>query len=155
MGQYFVICNLDKREFLTPSDFGHGSKLGEIGLSGGGALAGLCLLLALSGSSWYTGTPIHGRWAGDRIAIMGDYYQGTVGGIAWSEDYDAMVAAQDDGWVDISAHVIAVLNDDWELALPHPSGASRSMLHSDGTITTSPSSSSDDHESANLNLGPS
>ena len=141
MGQYFVICNLDKREFLDPGEFGHGVKLGEIGLTGGGALAGLSLLLAVSGTNYFTGGPIHGRWANNRIAIMGDYYAGDIGDVTWSEDYWATIHDQDDGWVDISEHVIAELNEDWELGLPLP-GRSRSLLHSDGTITAIPGPSS-------------
>lgn len=70
MGQYFYIVNLDKKEFLHPHKFGDGLKLWEIGCSSMGTLAGLTLLL---GTSSGIDSELAGRWAGNRIAIIGDY----------------------------------------------------------------------------------
>ncbi len=61
MGQYHHIVNLDQRCFIDPGEMGNGLKLMEFGQDGIGAMAGLWLLL---GSE---------AWAGDRIAILGDY----------------------------------------------------------------------------------
>lgn len=68
MGQYFVIVNLDKKEFLDPRKIGGGLKLWEMTHNEGGAFTALGYLLAQNGDC----TDI-GRWAGDRIVIAGDY----------------------------------------------------------------------------------
>ena len=84
MGQYHLIANLDKREFLNPHQFGDGIKLMEFGQSSGGTLTGLTILLAASngrGGGDFFDPGIRenprppGCWAGDRIAIIGDYHE--------------------------------------------------------------------------------
>lgn len=78
MGQYHIPVNLDKREFIWPHGLGDGLKLGEqIGAYAGVASA-LHVLLAASVRGGARGGgdyehPVAGRWAGDRIAIIGDY----------------------------------------------------------------------------------
>jgi hypothetical protein len=79
MGQYYKICNINKREFLHPHSMGDGMKIMEFGLSGMGTMAGLAILLA-DGNGRGGGdidedpvSGIVGRWAGDRIVIAGDY----------------------------------------------------------------------------------
>jgi hypothetical protein len=71
MGQYFKLVNLDKQEFLNPHDFEGGSKLFECW---GGVIDALFLLLTTynAGLPTYEGQ-VAGRWAGDRIIIIGDY----------------------------------------------------------------------------------
>jgi len=44
MGQYYLICNLDKRQTLCPSVFGDGPKLMEFACSSDGVLLGLSVL---------------------------------------------------------------------------------------------------------------
>jgi len=84
VGQYHCVLNLDKHEKLVPHYFGDGLKLMEFGCSGDGTMTALAILLAGSvkggsrggGDFGYTGTMadvLVGRWAGDRIAIVGDY----------------------------------------------------------------------------------
>lgn len=91
MGQYHLITNLDRREFLHPHGLGHGLKLWEFIPSGIGPMQALGLLLACSNnrgggdfsSKWHGQgedlspevTDFIGRWAGDRIAIVGDCAQ--------------------------------------------------------------------------------
>jgi len=82
VGQYYVIVNLDKREYLDPHAFGNGMKLLEFGVDGTSVMTGLAILLASSngqgggdlhvpeGSEW---EDVPGRWAGDRIVVAGDY----------------------------------------------------------------------------------
>ncbi len=147
MGQYFVIVNVDRREFLDPGYFDHGSKLGDL-VRGGltGALTGLTYLLALSGSiaggELHETDPMFGRWAGQRIAIVGDYYGGTVGDLAWETELTyAKVQYWQDGWVDISEHVLGAIEAffetrrRWEFP---PDFEHRSVLHADGTVTALP-----------------
>lgn len=78
MGQYHLTVNLDKREFINPHKIGLGLKLREqIGFAGSiGDL--IFMLLACSngrgGGDIQTETKkLVGRWAGDRIAVIGDY----------------------------------------------------------------------------------
>lgn len=111
MGQYHVIVNLDKREFLDPHEFGCGLKLWEQAMNHPGVASALLILLACSSGrgggdfkdpntadedrklseKFYSGLikldemieqrnellkdpdPVIGRWAGDKIAIVGDY----------------------------------------------------------------------------------
>lgn len=77
MGQYHMPVNIDKREYLNPHLFGNGLKMLEWG-TGGGTVAGLTVLLACSHNRG--GGDLHGdvgdiggRWAGDRIIVLGDY----------------------------------------------------------------------------------
>lgn len=71
MGQYFLIVNTTKREFLDPHQFGDGLKLGE--LNGGQVMHALVAML--SSGAEMDGGAVYGRWAGDRIVIAGDYAQ--------------------------------------------------------------------------------
>lgn len=81
MGQYHFTVNLDKREFLNPHKFGEGLKLWEQGWTGFGIQRGLQMLLACSdgrgGGDFHLEENgienIAGRWAGDRIVVLGDY----------------------------------------------------------------------------------
>ena len=77
MGQYYVIVNLDKREYLYPHRCGDGLKLLEFGSSAGGTMTALAVLLAdgngRGGGDLHSTNRIIGSWSGDRIVIAGDY----------------------------------------------------------------------------------
>ena len=88
MGQYWVVANLDKREFVEPHKLGSGLKLWEqLGASPGTGAALIVLLAAMPearGGGDFALTSRHkayaaiakrtiGRWAGDRVALVGDY----------------------------------------------------------------------------------
>jgi hypothetical protein len=76
MGQYHIVVNLDKKQYLKPHDFECGAKLMEFG-SGGDVMLGLALLLAFDngrgGGDARVTSNLIGSWAGDRIVIAGDY----------------------------------------------------------------------------------
>jgi len=85
MGQYYKVCNITKKEFLSSHTFGDGLKLMEFTPSGSGMMTALGILLA-SGNNRGGGdlhmdpetlkTPegkLVGSWAGDKIVIAGDY----------------------------------------------------------------------------------
>ncbi|MDE3179725.1 MAG: hypothetical protein KGM47_08700 [Acidobacteriota bacterium] len=99
MGQYHLIVNTDKKQFLTPTRLGDGLKLMEFG-DGGATLTALAILLAQDNGRglgdlhvampdaplehWEKDeynlkrvrTPhahLVGSWAGERIIIAGDY----------------------------------------------------------------------------------
>ena len=84
MGQYHLPVNIDKREYLYPHLFGAGLKMLEWG-TGGGVTTALTVLLACShnrgGGDLRLAADIPigqgdgricGRWAGDRIIVLGD-----------------------------------------------------------------------------------
>lgn len=78
MGQAWTILNLDKKEQLHPHDFGDGYKFREFTESTGGTMLALATLLATPESMGDGGGDAQrnewtGRWAGDRIVIVGDY----------------------------------------------------------------------------------
>lgn len=77
MGQYYMIVNIDKKEFIHPHKFGDGLKLLEFGDSMGGTMTALAILLAdgnnRGGGDLRSDKEIIGSWAGDRIVIAGDY----------------------------------------------------------------------------------
>jgi hypothetical protein len=84
MGQYWYVVNLDKKEFLHPHTLGCGLKLVEQVGTVPGTAAALIMLLAAEPRARGGGDfdvdnpklrPVVGRWAGDRIALIGDYAQ--------------------------------------------------------------------------------
>lgn len=82
MGQYHLVVNLDKREFISPHKLGAGLKLMEQAFTSPGSAGALLILLACSNGrgggdfgedNVSEDERIAGRWAGDRIAVVGDY----------------------------------------------------------------------------------
>jgi hypothetical protein len=77
MGQYYLIVNLDKRQFLHPHRCGDGLHLLDIAPSGTGTLTALAILLADGNGRCFgdvrSPNPVIGSWAGDRIVIAGEY----------------------------------------------------------------------------------
>jgi hypothetical protein len=82
MGQYHLIVNLDKREYLEPYAFGEYSKLMEFGNESQGTLTALAVLLARDNGKGAgdlfppldsEDVELIGSWAGDRIVVTGDY----------------------------------------------------------------------------------
>jgi len=84
MGQYYIVVNVDKKEYLDPLKFNDGLKLLEITGGHSFTLSALALLLAdgngrgggdfpCSSSSVPDVNEWIGRWSGDRIVIAGDY----------------------------------------------------------------------------------
>lgn len=76
MGQYWKPVNIDKREFIHPHRLGEGLKLWEI-VANTTTVRALAVLLAAMpqrrGGGDIAEGEIVGRWAGDRVALVGDY----------------------------------------------------------------------------------
>jgi len=69
------VC-LDRKEFIHPHKLGNGLKLWEQGASELGVCSAIHAALACSngrGGGDYIDHPWVGRWAGTRIAVIGDY----------------------------------------------------------------------------------
>ena len=80
MGQYRIVVNIDKKQYLHPHKFGSGLKQMEYTSDGGAGslLQGLALLMSDShsrGGGDFHGdlNGLYGTWAGDRIIHTGDY----------------------------------------------------------------------------------
>jgi hypothetical protein len=117
MGQYYKAVNLDKKELLHPHEMTDGFKLLEFGC-GGLTMTGLAVLLACSngrgGGDLHSTNKIIGSWAGDRIAIIGDYAepkdypdldQATIDAV-WGND------TKEPTYKDISRNVLKALCED-------------------------------------------
>ena len=79
MGQYYLIANVDKKEYILPHDFDEGLKLMEFAnpYNCGGTMSALAILLAdgngRGGGDLYSDNPIIGSWKYNRIVVAGDY----------------------------------------------------------------------------------
>lgn len=77
MGQYFMLVNKDKKEFVNPHTMGCGLKFMEMccmGASMGPALLYLVVQSTGEGNGdGLIGGTLRGHWAGDRIVLVGDY----------------------------------------------------------------------------------
>lgn len=124
MGQYYVLVNLDRREYVHPHRVGSGLKLWEI--CSGNLPRLLCYLLRQSTgrgggdptvsyrefeedgdvdwAAWDDAVreafPNQGRWAGDRVLLAGDYDESEVFQGLYREVQDSEV------WTEVS-HLVA------------------------------------------------
>ena len=117
MGQYYKIVNVKKREYINPHMFDEGLKLMEFGMSAGGSLTALAVLLSngngRGGGDLNSDNPIVGSWAGDPIVVAGDY--GDDGKFLPADKQDTTLyrVAEEEG-TDISAKVLdALMEDRW------------------------------------------
>lgn len=130
MGQYHRVVNLDKHEYLDPWSFGDGAKLMEFGNSAGGMMTALAILLGVSNGRGGGDLlldendpmkDVIGSWGGDRIAIVGDYYeQGDIEG--WDMNDNPW---SDGDWTDISDPVRYLIEQD---------GLFKFVIHEHGTV---------------------
>ena len=117
MGQYYKIVNVKKRQYLNPHMFNDGMKLMEFGMSAGGTLTALAVLLAdgngRGGGDLHSDNDIIGSWAGDPIVIAGDYADQGKFLPADKSDQTLYSVCEDEG-EDISAKVLdALMEDRW------------------------------------------
>jgi len=85
MGQYYLIVNVDKQEYIHPHHIGEGLKLQEFGSS---PIFGMCMATLLSG-----------QWSGDKVRIVGDY------------DSSGLYQHASENYTDISDAMMKVLVD--------------------------------------------
>lgn len=117
MGQYYKIVNVKKRQYLNPHMFNDGMKLMEFGMSAGGTLTALAVLLAdgngRGGGDLNSDNDIIGSWAGDPIVVAGDYADPGKFLPADKSDHTLYSICEDEG-EDISAKVLdALMEDRW------------------------------------------
>ncbi len=117
MGQYYLIVNLDKKQYLHPHKCGDGLKLLEFCCSANGTLTALAILLAdgnnRGGGDLRSNHPIIGSWAGDRIVIAGDYADE---GKFTPDPARNLYGVAHDEYQDISRQALRAMADDSYLA---------------------------------------
>ncbi len=69
MGQYYLLANISKREYINPHRLGEPAKLWEIAFNP--RVAGV-LLAATAIPDSKDDHPFVGRWAGDQVIVVGD-----------------------------------------------------------------------------------
>ena len=117
MGQYYLIVNLDKKQYLHPHHCGDGLKLLEFGCSANGTLTALAILLAdgnnRGGGDLHSDHPIIGSWAGNRIVIAGDYADE---GKFTDDPTRTLYRVASEEYQDISRQALCAMTDDCHLA---------------------------------------
>lgn len=120
MGQYHYVVNLDKKQYLHPHRFGDGLKLLEFGYNAGGTMTALALLLGEQaadagrggGDPYRDSEALVGSWAGDRIAIVGDYATENHK-VGWDHEVGDGIyhrcADDDSPWTEMSAAIIPLM----------------------------------------------
>lgn len=97
MGQYFILANLDKKEYLSSHMMGSGSK--EIEICANYGLANVAMFMMAMGDT--DGGAVRGRWAGDRVVLVGDYDKSGI--------YQDI--KEENGWTDVSESTLDAFND--------------------------------------------
>ena len=123
MGQYHLLVNSDKKEFVNPRDLGYGAKQFEhTGFIGD--LPFIQYLLTTCspdrGGGDYAITEFNkeiiGRWVGDRVFILGDYTEmGDVPKVRSAHNFWKQIHAKDTLWVNISELALAAVENDKSL----------------------------------------
>jgi len=163
MGQYYLICNVDKQEYLYPHKFGQGLKLREFG--GAADSLGYALITLLADGNGRGGgdlfpykgdpDPLIGSWAGDRIVVAGDYADPKYIPLDSEGNYKHnLYDYANESYKDISDDIIRVLrshdqycelnlldmeSDGWRQFKPSPEGNNpRTHMYADTIIYASP-----------------
>lgn len=125
MSQYWIPVNLTKREYVHPHKPATGLQLWEQVANHPGTGAALLVLCAAMpqqrGGGVVAPHPIIGRWAGDRVALVGDYAEdsdlqdspvpaSTIYGLCHSAEEDPSLG--DARWTDVTSQVCEVLENE-------------------------------------------
>ncbi len=110
MGQYHKLVNLDRKEQVQPYNLGLGAKQYEQTGDNGSLSDALYLLVMTSpargGGDWESFPDLSGRWAGDRVVVLGDY---TEDGDLPGYENASKLYSQSDDWLDLSDEVAVAL----------------------------------------------
>lgn len=113
MGQYHILVNIDKKEYVNPWDIGCSGKHWEqVGYEK--SMADTLYVLSIAqgneprGGGDIKGHELVGHWAGDRCAIVGDYYTDEDDDPKFKNLFD--LTGEDKSWSNISGQI----NEMWE-----------------------------------------
>ena len=112
MGQYHKLINITKKEFVVGYDIGIlGKHYEQIGFEGSMADVLYCLMIAQGndtrGGGDVSGHKFIGRWAGDHVAIVGDYYDDDIDKPEYKSLYD--IVESDKHYKNISPSIRSML----------------------------------------------
>ena len=112
MGQYHKLINITKKEYVVGYDIGILAKHYEqIGFEGSMADVLYCLMIAQGndrrGGGDVSGHKFIGRWTGDQVAIVGDYYTEENDNYKYRCLYDIVESYK--GYKNISSSIRAML----------------------------------------------
>jgi hypothetical protein len=123
MGQYHKVVNLTKKEYVYAHKIGVGLKLWEqVGFAGSTADVLFFLLASSSGRGGgdvETEIPdILGRWAGDQVAVLGDYSEpDDIPGIDAKAIYKQCGEDGDGSYTDIADILVPFINEQFDTKL--------------------------------------
>ena len=132
MGQYHILYNIDKGEYVHPHRLGMGLKQREH-LGGDASLADVLYMLVMTsphrGGGDLPETLISGRWAGDRVVVLGDYTEyDDIHGVENAEHlYERAVSGPDA--FDISAEAALAIENVWKIKTERANGIYRRVLN--------------------------
>ena len=115
MGQYHKLINLTKKEYVNPYDIGLGAKHLE-GIGFEGSMGDVMYLLSIAqgnerrGGGDAEGHRYIGRWAGDEVVVVGDYYTEKTDNPKFAFLYDVDVSKDGKKYKNISASVRSMLS---------------------------------------------
>jgi hypothetical protein len=120
MGQYHILVNFSKKQFVHPHQIGNGLKIQEqIGWPFSTSTA-LVMLLAASckggargGGDFHTDNSLVGSWAGDRIAFIGDYAEPHDIPRQRAEKIYEECMEEEGEWTNISQQVREMMNEEF------------------------------------------
>lgn len=120
MGQYHFPVNLDKKEYILSHKIGLGLKMAEQIGAWDATMGDIIYLLVASSHSRGGGDvpsegleAILGRWAGDHIAVIGDYSEATDVESFNAEEVFSELENPEKGWTEISNLVIPMIQKLW------------------------------------------
>jgi hypothetical protein len=140
MGQYHIVVNLDKKEWIHPHRIGLGLKQGEqIGSFRATMGDIIYLLLAISNGRGGGDVPtegiedVLGSWAGDRVLVVGDYSEPgdiDIPGIEHPYEDLYLQAQEAADWTEISPKVKPMIEKCWGVRIDDSGGwASREWVN--------------------------
>ena len=113
MGQYHILVNIDKKEYVSPWDIGGmGKHWEQIGYEK--SMADTLYVLSIAqgnekrGGGDICGHELVGHWSGDRCAIVGDYYTDKDDDAKFKNLFDLTDSLE--SWTNISGQI----NKMWE-----------------------------------------
>jgi hypothetical protein len=115
MGQYHKLINLDKHEVVEPHGLGLGAKQYEqtgVEASLADAIYLLVMTSANGGGGDWPLTEVSGRWAGDRVVVLGDYTSKEA--LPESDNADKLYS-ESSTWEDITPKVREAFSDIFEV----------------------------------------
>ena len=139
MGQYHKLVNITKKEYVNPYAIGLGAKHLE-GIGFEGSMGDVMYLLSIAqgnerrGGGDAEGHNYLGRWAGDEVVVVGDYYTEKTDNPKFAFLYNVDVSKDGKKYKDISSSIRGMLTKVMKVKFKKEIYTTRYL---DGTVTKS------------------